>query len=426
MSPDSLSYKSTANPPLVDPSYRDSGPGSVHIRIILWRATLVFIILIVLGLSTNLATKIVQYIKTPSEAFQKYYLIEVIYHRSLWLSVTLIAGTLAWFRVLPAVVIWLICILVVELGSTRMHLYLTGQTFPRASVYAKMYTPHPLLQFVPHPGKFGRYTHTEDNLRLTVNRDKKPKASLISAYGGSTTYEVAVNDGDTWPSRLSQILGGDYVVENHGVPGYSTVEHIIQASFDFRKRKPKCAIYYIGWNDIRNSNFTDLRPDYSNFQLITQAAIAQPISLLERRSALLSIISYVGNRRLQLRGRVEHEYDQRLSAIFKDNVKLIAAITKHFGVKPIFVPQVLNYEHLTATEPYGWSPFVVYADMEHLMSAMNTDLELAARESGSLFLGEPLRVNWMDGDFADDGHFRPQGSEKFAMAIAQGINTECR
>src|SRR6516162_2759199 len=99
-------------------------------------------------------------------------------------------------------------------------------------------------------------------------------------------------------------------------------------------------------------------------------------------TSLLSIISYVGNRRLQLRGRVEHEYDQRLSAIFKDNVKLIAAITKHFGVKPIFVPQVLNYEHLTATEPYGWSPFVVYADMEHLMSAMNTDLELAARESG--------------------------------------------
>jgi lysophospholipase L1-like esterase len=289
-----------------------------------------------------------------------------------------------------------------------------------------MYTSHPLLQFIPSPGKFGRYSHTEDNLRLTVNRDKKPNASLIFAIGGSTTYETAENDADTWPSRLSAILGPDYTVENHGVPGYSTVEHIIQASFGFRNRKPKCTIYYVGWNDIRNSNFTDLRPDYSNFQLLMQAANVRPVSLFERRSALVSIFSYISSRRLELRGKVEHEYDQRLSAIFKDNVKLIAAITIHFGVKPIFIPQVLNYEHLTATEPYGWSPFVVYADMKHLMSAMNADLELAARESGSVFVSEPLQANWTDSDFADNGHFRPSGSQKFAMAIAERIATECR
>src|SRR5215469_1426181 len=364
MSHGSLSYKRTAsNPALLDPSYSDTGAADAHIRIFLWKAAFVFMLLIILGISTNLATTIVEYTKMSPEIFQRYYFIELIYHRSFWLFVSLIAGILTWFRLLPSVVICLICILLVELVSTRIHQFVTGRAFPTSSVYSKMYAPHPLLQFVPSPGKFGRYTHTGDNLRLTLNRDKTPNASLIFAIGGSTTYETAENDADTWPSRLSAILGGDYVVENHGVPGYSTVEHIIQASFGFRNRKPKCAIYYIGWNDIRSSNFTDLRPDYSNFHLITQADTARPVSLLERRSALLSILNYLANRRPQWRGRVEHEYDQRLSVIFKDNVKLIAVITKHFQVQPIFVPQVLNYEHLTATQPYGWSPFVVYADM---------------------------------------------------------------
>ena len=60
------------------------------------------------------------------------------------------------------------------------------------------------------------------------------------------------------------------MVENHGVPGYSTVEHIVQTAFDFRSKRPKCAIFYVGWNDLRNSNIKGLRADYSNFHLLTQ------------------------------------------------------------------------------------------------------------------------------------------------------------
>ena len=97
-----------------------------------------------------------------------------------------------------------------------------------------------------------------------------------------------------------------------------------------------------------------------------------------------------------------------------------------FGVKPIFVPQILNYEQLTAKSPYGWLPYVDDNDIKELMSFMNSDLEAVAEETNSVFLHEPLRINWANIDFVDNGHFSRQGNEKFATSIASRIAEECR
>jgi len=83
-------------------------------------------------------------------------------------------------------------------------------------------------------GTYGRVTHTADGHRLTVNINKLPDAGRIFVYGASTAYGSHLKDSETWPSVLSGVLGANYVVENHGVPGYSTIEHILQVLFDFR------------------------------------------------------------------------------------------------------------------------------------------------------------------------------------------------
>ena len=104
------------------------------------------------------------------------------------------------------------------------------------------YAPHPLLEAVLSPGIYGPVTHTAEEHRATVNLNKAPNAKLVFVYGASTTYDNGV-----------AILGHDYVVENHGVPGYSTVQHIIQVLFDFRSSPPACAVFYMGGTDLQES-----------------------------------------------------------------------------------------------------------------------------------------------------------------------------
>ena len=107
---------------------------------------------------------------------------------------------------------------------------------------------------------------------------------------------------------------------------------------------------------------------------------------------------------------------------------MIVSITSHFGVKPIFVPQVLNYERFTRDIAYSkrqWMPFLFESDVKKLMSEMNGDLASVANESGSQYLDEVLRTQWASADFVDSGHFSPRGSHKFASAILERVIAAC-
>src|SRR5262249_23552246 len=80
----------------------------------------------------------------------------------------------------------------------------------------------------------------------------------------------ALPNGQTWSDDLEQQLGRGYAVINHGVPGYSSVENLLQTLFylDTYGVRPHCAVY-LGWNDIRNAHLPNLDPAYANFHLLT-------------------------------------------------------------------------------------------------------------------------------------------------------------
>ncbi len=117
-------------------------------------------------------------------------------------------------------------------------------------------------------------SHTSEGTR---GRDPAPHAldgrSVVATFGGSTTYDIGNGEGDTWSERLGEALGPQRVfVVNHGVPGYSTAEHLIQTAFYQTKfgKPPHCAIYYVGWNDLRNAHIPNLDPGYADFALPSQ------------------------------------------------------------------------------------------------------------------------------------------------------------
>jgi hypothetical protein len=179
-------------------------------------------------------------------------------------------------------------------GLGTAYLYkvrLLDQTvFPGVEEAEPRFRWRPLLQGVPIPYDGDDIHHNTLGQR---GRERTPQSldgkATIALFGGSTTYDVGGGEGETWGDRLEQLLGADrFAVINHGMLGYSTAEHVIQTAFYERTYgvPPRCAIYYVGWNDLRNSHVRNLDPGYADFHLPGQ------IDNLEVRRLRQSYVSF--------------------------------------------------------------------------------------------------------------------------------------
>lgn len=203
------------------------------------------------------------------------------YFLYLALLIALGAGLFRWPRLaaLP------LALATVELGLGLGSLALVETGVASASLLPGRYSDpprfewHPLLQAVPIPSISRsvvhlRVSHSADRTRgRDYTGEELMTRTVIAAFGGSTTYDVSVSDDETWPSRLEAELGDEsFAVINRGVPGYTTAEHLVQTAFyqtTFGVR-PHCAVYYVGWNDLRNAHLSGLDPGYADFHLPSQ------------------------------------------------------------------------------------------------------------------------------------------------------------
>jgi hypothetical protein len=293
------------------------------------------------------------------------------------------------------------------------------------------FEPHPIFVGIPHPGQYGGLSNDNMHRRTTINADKAADARLIYVFGGSSTYDVGVVDSETWASNLSRLLGPHYEIQNYGVPGFTTMEAMLQALFAFRDVKPLCAIYYEGWNDLYVAHVDDLTSDYFPMQqsrLLNSLALGHrpgPVSNYWLFLQLIDRAIQQGSGYPDVSGTVSGEEDLRLSKIYTENIGLITDIDRHFGVPAIFVPQVLNYD-LIESHYGGWWPYIPGKAVKPLVQKFNSDMRQTAEKSGALFLAAPLGIAWNPSDFVDQGHFSAAGAAKFAQAIAPGIAANCK
>jgi lysophospholipase L1-like esterase len=305
---------------------------------------------------------------------------------------------------------------------------------------------HALLQAVPIPSL--RLTsatglaisHTSEGTR---GRDPAPGSldgrSIVATFGGSTTYDIAAGEGDTWSDRLGEALGADrFFVVNHGVPGYTTAEHLIQAAFYQTKfgKPPRCAIYYVGWNDLRNSHIANLDPAYADFHLPSQVdslkvrraggshVTVSPLLTMALRfiSANVDTVRYFADP--YGKEPVAGE-DPKLEALFERNVRSISAIDRQRGIVTVWVGQLLNRARLEGDGRYGWLPLVRDRDLWPLQQKLNVFLERTAKALGDIYVAIPPD-DFVNADFVDYGHFSVQGARRFAEALAPVVRDACR
>jgi hypothetical protein len=304
---------------------------------------------------------------------------------------------------------------------------------------------HPLLQVVPIPA-----LRIVSPTGLTINhssqgtrgRDPGPHGiegrTVVATYGGSTTYDIGVGEGDTWSDRLGEALGGTtFFVVNNGVPGYTTVEHLLQTAFyqDKFGQKPRCAVYYVGWNDLRNAHIPKLDEAYADFHLPSQVD-----SLKVRRiggsdvtvSPLLTVVARFAGAQLDTvqysadpKGPPGSGDDVGLLKLFERNMRSISAINRQRGIATIWIGQLINAAAFTGEGRYGWLPLVRDRDVPAMLAHLNAALIRTAADLGDTGIaiapdqfGPP--------DFVDNGHFNATGARRFAGIIAPRVRDACR
>lgn len=318
---------------------------------------------------------------------------------------------------------------------------------------------HPLLQTVPRPNSHYMYrfdfegeedtakgagidvaslrgqeidfVHNSMGLRgkeLTADDVAKP---LIFIYGGSTTYDPGITQGETWVEHLQSDLDNKYTILNFSVPDYTTVEHLIQTAFyqDVVKKKPVCAIYYLGWHDAGEIHIRHLDNAYADYHLLANA-YRKPDLFVAKFSPLGSLLNQAARKRFdtvpsppQLPGSSRFAgRDEHLEAIFIEHLKTIAAINEARSIKTIFIGQILNKSWHDNPNAFQSSPA---EDFVTVVERFKSILKDTAASIGTKYI-DPEVTNFGGNDFVDFENLGVPGARKFAAAVSTEVGNYCR
>jgi len=386
----------------------------------------------------------------------------------LYLAVLLVTGAIfsKATKLSYAILLWCTIELGLGLGSNIVSgpggypsVFPQNASIDDMSIRAGIY--HPLLQHVPRPdftytdrvdfgtmadtakaggvdvaslqGQELRFVHNSLGLRgKELTADDLAK-ELIFVYGGSTAYDAGVTQGETWAEHLQSDLDNKYTVLNWGGDGQNTVEDLLKTAFyqNIAGKKPVCAVYYEGWNDMNEAHIEHLDSGYADFHLLRQAVRRNPL-FLAQFSPLLLLTNALLVRRFDsipfppelgqtpIAGR-----DERLETVFTEHIKTIAAINEARGIKTIFISQIYNRSWPVDSHRQFLTPLVRAEDVPLLLERFKSILKDAAALSDVKYVDAGI-ANFSGSDFVDSVHFAARGSRKFAALVSKEIGDYCK
>ena len=258
---------------------------------------------------------------------------------------------------------------------------------------------------------------------------------IICAVGGSTTYGVGVDNEYTWPSKLDGLSGSDTSVVNLGVPGHSTVEHLVSVSLHLNELKPDIILLHTGLNDMRVSNILNIESDYSNFHApnmygITGHCYLEPLPhiaslyytvLLMQYFDLYPVCPFHSN---YAKANKIGGLDLHALGLYRENLKKLIHSCKYYTNEIVLIPQVLNEDRIKKDALKWWIPFIEEKELIHVLERYNQISKEVADSTGCKYLIKVDHTEWMADDFADPSHLNEKGNKKLAELIWEGIKTK--
>lgn len=258
-----------------------------------------------------------------------------------------------------------------------------------------------------------------------------PRKTTIVCLGGSTTFGTRVTDEDSWPFMLQSKLGKDYKVYNLGVPGYSTLESLIQLLTFVPELKPDIVINYQGWNDIRNYHLKSNYPDYYAHGISQKTALKINKPKLKDYSFIIYLTKKLSRKIIK---RKKHNItvetpgsDSKIDSIYARNLKTIQLLANNLNAKQIYIPQVLNLDFFKNSEKNigrPWTPTIRDTEMPFLIKNFNSIMSksIKTNDSTCLIIENILDgYDWKLNHFVDDGHFSKKGNEVFSNIVYDAV-----
>lgn len=269
------------------------------------------------------------------------------------------------------------------------------------------------------------YTRDHWGFRGTM---RDPSQIDILAVGGSTTNELYDDDSQTWTAVLQRRFseaGRHVIVANAGVDGQSTVGHLADLEEWFPRvprLHPKLILYYVGINDVYVE-------DQARYDVIVPKSLWARIQhYISDNSALYSVFRMVRGMIVARRARVVYAnappklvpvpavvtvrraaWAGRLAA-YADRLRKIAALTRRFGARPVFITQRRGDAFVIDGRMMATGPAAVNARAEQ---GFFNDVTLAVcRETGSICIDLASEIDLAPSDFVDSIHTNPNGSRK--------------
>ena len=311
------------------------------------------------------------------------------------------------------------------------------------SLKSLVFEHHPYLAGMPAPGMQAplwgkKLTVTADRSRWTGAPPASEEKVRVAVLGGSATFGAYLPDEQTWPAQLQTLLGDGYVVYNFGVPGYSTAEHVIQTALILPEIKPDVAVYYTGWDDIRNYHRFDPTPEYREHGIEQydnlDISVVQRLSFFEElkaRSGAVRLFQFAGNK-LGMGGSedqpptaLEGAYegpDAFVDRIYRRNLTTLRELVRMQGGYALFVPQVLNEAAFAGSRrTHPWTPRIIDEAMPGLMRRFNGLTAGLCDDAPCAVVEEVTRQTWTPDLFLDEGNFNAEGGKRLAETLAERI-----
>lgn len=330
------------------------------------------------------------------------------------------------------VLLELLCLLALRITSGNWVFDLEENYNPR------LFYPHPYLVAAPKPGVSETVlkktiSHNAQGFRGAAIEPKSTKIRVI-ALGGSTTYGVAVNDGETWPDKLQLALGPNYEVLNFGIPGQSTVEHLHFAVYELPQYQPDIVLLHVGMNDMHVEHAPNLEPDYANFHPPFYARAMgfcyldelPRFAIVHAASALLERVGMAPRCYTLPNPERKREVDETALGFYEKSLRAVLDVIKGYSKTEILVPQVLIPGVTTGIDTSWWFPFLEKDVLPAHMKVYNARTEKIAAEKKIPYVASVDTEQWLISDFADATHLNETGNEKLARHVAEEIKIQMR